>query len=177
MPIGFKNGTTGDIQIAIDAIGAAKNPHHFLGVTKQGLSAIVSTEGNVNCHIILRGSKTGPNYSTQDLSEVSHDLNAAKLTTGIMIDCSHGNSQKDHTRQPKVAKEVAEQIAHGNHDIIGVMLESHLMAGNQSLSNKPLNYGQSVTDACLSWDETLPVLETLANAVIKRRKSSAIPGG
>lgn len=169
MPIGFKNGTSGDIQIAIDAIGAAQHPHHFLGVTEQGLSAIVTTEGNQNCHIILRGAKNGPNYSAQDVQTVTEALNQAGLNTGIMIDCSHGNSRKDHNKQPQVANDIAKQIAAGNHDIIGVMLESHLVAGNQSLSQQPLTYGQSVTDACISWEQTLPVLEELAQAVQQRR--------
>ena len=170
MPVGFKNGTDGSIQIAVDAIGAARHPHHFLAVAKQGIAAIVTTKGNENCHVILRGSNTGPNHHAAALAECQQTLDRAKLTTGILIDCSHGNSRKDHRNQPQVAAEVAVQIAGGARNICGVMIESHLREGKQNHSaGALLVYGQSITDACLSWDMTVPVLDQLAEAVQARR--------
>lgn len=170
MPIGFKNGTTGDIQIAIDAIRAARHPHHFLSVTKQGIAAVVSTAGNDACHIILRGSNTGPNYDATNIAHCSQLLHEANLPDRIMVDCSHGNSNKDHTRQKLVIENVCEQISHGTKAICGVMLESNLVAGKQPLHHgKDLVYGQSVTDACIDWEETQPLLKILANAVKARR--------
>jgi len=170
MPVGFKNGTDGNVQIAIDAIGAARNPHHFLSVTKQGISAIVNTTGNDTCHLILRGSNAGPNFDAASVNDASERLTLAKVNHHIMIDCSHGNSRKDHTRQPAVAAEVAAQVAAGSRSIMGVMIESHLKAGKQNhQSNTPLVYGQSITDACLAWEDTVPVLDVLAEAVRKRR--------
>jgi 3-deoxy-7-phosphoheptulonate synthase len=170
VPLGFKNGTDGNLQIGIDAIHAAANPHHFLSVTKEGLAAIVATKGNPDCHVILRGSNSGPNYSAMDVSAASEKLIFSGLPARIMIDCSHGNSSKDYRKQPQVAADIASQIENGNATIFGIMMESHLVAGRQDL--KPgciLNYGQSITDGCLSWDETVPVLHRLAEAVRKRR--------
>ena len=172
MPVGFKNGTDGNVQIAIDAVSASRQPHHFLSVTKQGIAAIVQTKGNDSCHLILRGSKAGPNYDAQSIQTVCQALKKSQLHQAVMIDCSHGNSAKDHLKQPKVADSVADQIAAGSTSISGVMLESHLVEGNQSYKpDGSAIYGKSITDACMSWDQTLPVLETLATAVSKRRKS------
>jgi 3-deoxy-7-phosphoheptulonate synthase len=171
MPIGFKNGTDGTIKIAVDAVMSSARPHHFLGVTEQGLAGIVSTKGNPECHIILRGGASGPNYDADTIQSTAAALTKAGLRRGLMVDCSHGNSRKDYRRQPEVAKALADQIAAGERAIMGVMLESNLVEGNQELSpGKPLTYGQSVTDACISWDSTVPVLETLAGAVRARRK-------
>ncbi len=170
MPVGFKNGTDGSIQIAVDAIGAVRHPHHFLSVTKQGISAIVTTKGNDNCHVILRGSNTGPNHDAASIEKCADTLLKAGLPTRLMIDCSHGNSRKDHARQPQVAAEIADQIAGGSDYVCGVMLESHLKEGKQNhVAETPLVYGQSITDACIAWDTTVPVLERLAEAVRARR--------
>tara|TARA_B100000945_G_C20320390_1_gene567372 strand:- start:582 stop:1103 length:522 start_codon:yes stop_codon:yes gene_type:complete len=172
MPVGFKNGTDGAIQIAIDAIGAACHPHHFLSVTKQGISAIVTTKGNSSCHLILRGGNNGPNYAAEDISSSAESLRSSDLPHRVMIDCSHGNSNKDHAQQPVVASNIAEQLASGSREIFGVMIESHLEEGKQSYSpDNTLTYGQSITDACISWPTTEEVLETLANSVKLRRKS------
>jgi 3-deoxy-7-phosphoheptulonate synthase len=173
MPVGFKNGTDGNIQIAIDAIGSSRHPHHFLSVTKHGIPAIVNTTGNQDCHVILRGAKQNTNYQAPCIEQVSEQLRQAQLNSGIMIDCSHGNSQKDHTRQAIVAQEVGQQVAQGNDALCGVMLESNLVAGKQELTpGQPLTYGKSITDACICWDETLTVLQQLADAVRQRRQSS-----
>ena len=170
MPVGFKNGTDGNTQIAIDAIGAAHNAHHFLSVTKQGISAIVETTGNKACHLILRGSNNGPNYKADSVAGHVEQLRSAKLNTRLMIDCSHGNSAKDFRQQPKVAEEVAEQIASGDDNIAGVMLESHLNEGNQKqVHGQQLAYGTSITDGCINWDSTVPILESLAESVRARR--------
>ena len=170
MPVGFKNGTDGNVQIAIDAIGASRHPHHFLSVTKQGISAIVNTTGNDTCHLILRGSNVGPNSDATSVSQAQATLSAAAVNDLIMIDCSHGNSRKDHTKQPIVAQDVANQIANGSRAVMGVMIESHLKAGTQNhQAGTPLVYGQSITDACLDWESTVPVLEQLAAAVRERR--------
>jgi 3-deoxy-7-phosphoheptulonate synthase len=170
VPVGFKNGTDGNIQIALDAIRAARGQHHFLSVTKQGLSAIVTTTGNDACHVILRGSNRGPNHDAESVEQVAQLLREHGLRDRLMIDCSHGNSQKDYRVQPQVAAEVAAQIAGGCETICGVMIESHLVEGRQDLlPGKPLVYGQSITDACISWEDTVPVLERLADAVSKRR--------
>jgi 3-deoxy-7-phosphoheptulonate synthase len=166
MPVGFKNGTDGSIQIAIDAIGAASHPHHFLSVTKQGTSAIVTTRGNKDCHIILRGSNKGPNYEGEAVDEAIALLEKNNFPTQLMVDCSHGNSNKDYSRQPLVAANIGEQIAAGSRALAGVMIESNLEEGNQK---KPEKYGVSITDACISWETTLPVLEGLAQAVKARR--------
>lgn len=171
MPVGFKNGTGGSIQLALDAIQSASRPHHFLSVTKQGVSAIVSTSGNESCHLILRGGKSGPNYSAEDVAEVEKMLSEQGLPHSLMIDCSHGNSNKDFRNQPLVAKNVAHQIAGGSKSITSVMIESNLVEGNQKLNPdlSKLTRGQSVTDACINWDNTVETLNTLAEAVQKRR--------
>ena len=170
MPVGFNNGTDGSVQIAVDAIGAARHAHHFLSVTKQGISAIVTTKGNAHCHVILRGSNTGPNYAADAVTDCAKTLDKAGLSSRVMIDCSHGNSRKDHARQPGVAGEVAAQVAAGSRLIGGLMLESHLREGQQNhTTHAPLVYGQSITDACMSWETTEPVLEILAEAVQARR--------
>lgn len=167
-PVGFKNGTDGRCQIAIDAIRAAQQPHHFLSLTKAGHSAIFSTTGNPDSHIILRGGKT-PNYDRDSVKQASQSLDAAGLAPHLMIDFSHANSDKQYLKQQEVSADVAEQIKNGNRNIIGVMIESHLRGGRQDLIPKqPLVYGQSVTDACLSWEQTTPLLEQLAEAVAQR---------
>ncbi len=170
-PIGFKNSTDGTIKIAIDAIGAAMSPHHFLSLTKAGHSAIFSTTGNEDVHIILRGG-IQPNYDAVNVQQVADGLIKADLKPNIMIDFSHANSLKQCHRQLIVGEDVAGQIAAGDHRIMGAMIESHLHAGRQDvIDGQPLNYGQSITDACLSWEDTLPLLNDLANAVQKRRES------
>ena len=170
MPVGFKNGTDGNTQIAIAAIKAARHPHHFLSVTKQGISAIVATAGNDCCHVILRGSTVGRNYDKQSVDTLADSLRAAELPFRLMMDCSHGNSEKDAKRQPVVATELASQISAGSDNIFGVMLESHLVEGRQDLvDGKALVYGQSITDACISWETTEQVLAELAEAVEQRR--------
>ena len=170
MPVGFKNGTDGSVQIAIDAVCSAAHPHQFLSVTKQGVAAIVATNGNPDCHVILRGGKSGPNFSQRDVHRAAGELAAAGLDTRVMVDCSHANSGKDPMRQPAVLADVATQIAAGSAEIFGVMFESFLVAGRQNVSgNGPLVYGQSITDACLDWDSTAPLLRELAAAVRERR--------
>ena len=170
MPVGFKNGTAGSVQIALDAIGAARHPHHFLSVTKQGIAAIVGTAGNASCHLILRGGRDGPNYDPASVGAAAAQLKEAVLPHRVMIDCSHGNSAKDHERQPAVVRAVAAQVAGGTRDIFGVMLESHLIEGSQKQqAGKALVYGQSITDACIGWETTVAVLEELAEAVATRR--------
>src|SRR4029079_2488697 len=173
MPVGFKNGTSGAVQIAVDAVRSAVSPHHFLSVTKQGLAAIVSTRGNPHCHVILRGGSDGPNYSETHVGEVTRALDKAGLRRPVMIDCSHANSGKDPLRQPTVLAEVAERIANGDRDVFGLMLESFLVQGRQDITpGKPLTYGQSITDGCLGWDATEPLLAKLADAVRTRRGRS-----
>jgi 3-deoxy-7-phosphoheptulonate synthase len=171
MPVGFKNGTGGSIQIALDAIQSASHPHHFLSVTKQGVSAIVSTSGNESCHLILRGGKTGPNYEKESIDEAAAMLREQNLTESVMVDCSHGNSLKDFRNQPLVAKNLARQIAAGCKVITSVMIESNLVEGNQKLTKDvaALKRGQSITDACLGWDDTVSTLDVLAEAVRTRR--------
>ena len=169
-PVGFKNGTDGTIKVAIDAINAASAGHCFLSVTKYGHSAIVETQGNKDCHIILRGGKV-PNYSAGDVESVRQGLVKAGLKPQIMIDFSHANSLKQFQKQLDVADDVAAQIAGGDRDIMGAMIESHLVEGNQNPdSGKPLVYGQSVTDACIGWEATEKVLKQLASAVRERRQ-------
>ncbi|WP_437299531.1 3-deoxy-7-phosphoheptulonate synthase [Sorangium sp. So ce426] len=173
-PVGFKNSTEGDVQIAVDAVRAAREAHHFLSVTKQGISAIVATRGNASCHVILRGSQRGPNYAAEHVREAADRLTKAGLPRRLMVDCSHGNSQKDPARQRIVAESLADQLRSGSRDILGVMIESHLVGGRQDLApGKPPTYGQSITDACLGWSDTVPVLELLAQAVRDRRASKA----
>lgn len=159
-PVGFKNGTDGNLKIAIDAIGAASHPHHFLSVTKTGHSAIVHTAGNPDCHVILRGGKE-PNYSNEHVKAAAEQLTQAGQTPKVMIDFSHANSRKDYKRQMEVAQDVAQQLRDGENNIMGVMVESHLMEGRQ---DKPENYGQSITDACIGWDSTEELLALLAEA-------------
>ncbi len=169
--MGFKNGTYGNLNIAIDAIGAASRPHNFLSVTKEGRTAIFSTKGNEDCHIILRGGRS-PNYDAESVASAVDALLKAKLPPYLMIDCSHANSHKDYRRQPEVAANVAQQIAAGNRSICGVMLESHLVAGRQNVDGKQLKdlvYGQSITDGCIDFETTRQVLSELAEAVDKRR--------
>jgi len=172
MPVGFKNGTYGTVQMAIDAIAAAAHPHHFPSVTKQGIAGIVATDGNPFCHVILRGGTSGPNYDEASISRTEELLGAAGLPRRIMVDCSHANSGKDHERQPAVAAALAEQIAAGRESIMGLMMESFLLGGNQkhsqSQGSKGLTYGLSITDACMSWEQTVPVLEQLAAASRER---------
>jgi 3-deoxy-7-phosphoheptulonate synthase len=176
MPVGFKNGTDGNIQIAVDAIRAASHPHHFLSVTKQGVAAIVATRGNDACHVILRGGTRKHNYEAEDVRATARALERAGVPTRIMVDCSHGNSGKDHTRQPAVARDVATQIAGGSPHIFGVMIESHLVGGRQDARpGRLLTYGQSITDGCLAWDDTVPVLDELAKAVRERRGRAPRP--
>lgn len=174
VPVGFKNGTDGNIKIAIDAIYAAQAPHHFLSITKHGVAAIVHTRGNPLGHLILRGSSQGPNYDSTHVEKTAAALKEAGLTPRLIVDCSHGNSNKDHNRQPAVAHDVAEQVANGSTAIMGLMLESHLKPGNQKEAPlDKLEYGKSITDACISFDETAPVLRELAGAVKKRREKFA----
>ncbi|GIU33238.1 MULTISPECIES: 3-deoxy-7-phosphoheptulonate synthase AroG [Shewanella] len=169
-PVGFKNGTDGTIKVAIDAIGAANAPHHFLSVTKLGHSAIVSTKGNPDCHIILRGGRE-PNYSAPHVAEISQQLLKAQLADNIMIDFSHANSSKEYQRQLVVAEDVAGQVATGNTAIFGVMVESHLVEGRQDLiEGQELCYGQSITDACIGWDDTERLLAILNQSIIERRQ-------
>jgi 3-deoxy-7-phosphoheptulonate synthase len=173
MPVGFKNGTSGSVQIAVDAVRSAASPHHFLSVTKQGLAAIVSTHGNPLCHVILRGGTSGPNYSEAHVTEVTQGLDKAGLKRPVMIDCSHANSGKDPMRQPAVFNEVTERIARGDRGVFGLMVESFLVGGRQDITpGKPLTYGQSITDACLGWDATEPLLVKLSEAVRSRRGRS-----
>src|SRR5213594_1900915 len=174
MPVGFKNSTGGGVQVAIDAVRSAAHPHSFLGVTEQGLCAIVETMGNSDCHVILRGGHTGPNYDAPHVQKVVESLRGAELPARIMIDTSHGNSSKDYRRQPLVARTVAEQVAAGEAAVLGVMMESFLVEGRQELRpGVSPRYGQSITDACLSWEMTVPVLHELAQAVRARRARRA----
>jgi 3-deoxy-7-phosphoheptulonate synthase len=171
MPVGFKNGTDGGVQVAIDAVRAAAHPHTFLGVTDQGLSAIVGTRGNQDCHVILRGGQTGPNYGAASVQKVAQGLRDAGLPPRIMIDTSHGNSEKDWRRQPRVAEVIGEQVAQGDLTIFGVMMESFLVEGRQDVARADtLTYGQSITDGCLGWEATRPALQALAEAVRARRR-------
>ncbi|MCK6401943.1 MAG: 3-deoxy-7-phosphoheptulonate synthase [Sphaerotilus natans subsp. sulfidivorans] len=172
-PIGFKNGTDGNIRIATDAIQAAARPHHFLSVHKNGQVAIVETRGNTDCHVILRGGKA-PNYDAASVAAACKDLEAAKLPATLMVDCSHANSSKQHERQIDVARDIADQIAAGGRSVFGVMVESHLKAGAQKFSPgkddaSKLEYGRSITDACIGWDDSEQVLEILHRSILARR--------
>ena len=168
-PVGFKNGTDGNIKIAVDAVGAAAHPHHFLAVTKQGSSAIAATAGNPDCHVILRGGKT-PNFDAANVESASRVLASAGLEPRLMIDASHANSGKDPDNQPAVINDIAAQLEAGETRIIGVMVESNLVAGQQTLRpGQPLVYGQSVTDGCIGWEASVAVLQRLARAVQARR--------
>jgi 3-deoxy-7-phosphoheptulonate synthase len=174
MPVGFKNGTAGSVQIAIDAIRSAAHPHHFLSVTKQGVAAIVSTRGNEDCHLIVRGGSDGPNYDAAAIGAIAKQLEKAGLPDRVVVDCSHANSGKDPARQPDVARAIAAQVAGGAHGIVGVMLESFLEHGRQDVRpGEPLVFGKSITDACIGWDATVPVLRELAASVRERRKNAA----
>ena len=172
MPVGFKNGTSGNVQIAIDAVRSAAQPHWFPSVTKQGVTAIFQTTGNPSAHVILRGgNRTGPNYEAKDVEPILERLAAVNLPQKLIVDCSHGNSNKDYTRQTVVAQDLAQQIAAGQQGIAGVMLESNLVAGRQNYDPNGNNvYGQSITDECIEMPTTVDILETLAQAVQARRK-------
>jgi 3-deoxy-7-phosphoheptulonate synthase len=172
-PIGFKNGTDGNIRIATDAIQAAARAHHFLSVHKNGQVAIVQTAGNQDCHVILRGGKA-PNYDAASVAAACKELEAAKLPATLMVDCSHANSAKQHEKQLEVARDIAAQLAAGSRQVFGVMVESHLKAGAQKFTAgkdnaKALTYGKSITDACLGWDDSLALLDSLSAAVLARR--------
>jgi 3-deoxy-7-phosphoheptulonate synthase len=189
-PVGFKNGTDGSLTVAVDAIGAVRHPHHFLSVTKPGVVAIVGTVGNEDCFVILRGGTRGTNYDAQSITEAKAALQKAGVRQRLMVDCSHGNSLKNHKNQPKVAATLAEQLEKGEDAIMGVMIESHInegesfptppskycpnaRAGNQKVpkeGKEGLKYGVSITDACIGWEDTVQVLDLLANAVKKRRE-------
>ena len=171
-PVGFKNGTDGGLKVAVDAIQAASRPHVFMSLTKQGHSAIFSTTGNDDCHIILRGGKQ-PNYDAASVKQATDQLSQNGQNTRLMIDCSHANSQKDHNRQIDVCHDVADQLKAGNNNIMGVMIESHLLPGRQDVLDKDsLEYGKSITDACIAWEETETLLRDLAAAVRARRDAS-----
>jgi 3-deoxy-7-phosphoheptulonate synthase len=173
MPVGFKNGTAGSVKLAVDAVRAAAGPHAFAGIEVSGKPAIFYTEGNEDCHVILRGGRGAPNYDATSVGEALDELRAADLAERIVIDASHDNSGKDHERQPGVVSEIADQIAGGNGAVVGVMMESFLVGGRQNLeSDEPLVYGQSITDACMDWDHTVLTLDRLASAVRKRREAT-----
>jgi len=179
MPVGFKNGTDGRVGIAIDAIRAAAHPHHFMGVTKQGLSAIIATRGNAHSHVVLRGANTGPNYEEKYVTEAAEALKKAGLPPVVMVDCSHGNSSKVAKNQLVVARDLANQLAKGSKAIMGVMVESNIIEGRQDIPKEgpaALKYGQSITDACINIDDTATVLATLAEGVRARRKHVANNG-
>ncbi|KAK2769200.1 phospho-2-dehydro-3-deoxyheptonate aldolase [Colletotrichum kahawae] len=172
-PVGFKNGTDGSLGVAIDAIGAVRHPHHFLSVTKPGVVAIVGTVGNEDCFVILRGGTKGTNYDAKSIAEAKAALEKAGLPQRLMVDCSHGNSLKNHKNQPKVASELAAQISKGETAVMGVMIESNINEGNQKVPKEgpsALKYGVSITDACIHWDDTVSVLDELASAVKQRRE-------
>ena len=173
-PVGFKNGTDGTIRIAVDAMRAAERPHVFLSLTKAGRSAIFNTTGNADTHVILRGGRR-PNYDAESVAEATEEMVKAGLTPNLMIDFSHANSRKQHDKQVEVGEDVARQIRRGNDDIVGVMIESHLVGGRQDLGqdSNGLIYGQSITDACLAWPESEPLLDKLAAAVRRRRETPA----
>lgn len=170
MPVGIKNGTDGDVQVAVDAVGAAGAGHVFMGINPDGLAALISTSGNPDGHVVLRGSATGPNYGAGEVAEALRLLAKAGLPQRVIIDASHGNSGKDHVRQAEVAAEIATQVAEGERGIAGVMLESFLVAGRQEMRQE-MTYGQSVTDACMDWATTTALLDELADAVAARRST------
>jgi len=169
-PVGFKNGTSGDAQVAIEAVLSAAQPHTFLGHTKEGRTAIFVTKGNADCHVILRGGRKTVNYTADAIAQVCRHLNDASLAPRVMVDCSHANSNKDYRQQGAVCRDIARQIADGSLDVFGVMLESNLVAGAQKfVEGRPLVHGQSITDGCIGWDETLVLLRELAAAVRARK--------
>ncbi|HEY7624483.1 MAG TPA: 3-deoxy-7-phosphoheptulonate synthase [Candidatus Limnocylindria bacterium] len=172
MPVGFKNGTDGSVQVAIDAVRAAREPHSFMGVTEQGLAAIVETGGNPSAHVVLRGGTPGPNHDAASVGRALESLAKAALPAHVVIDLSHGNSGRDHRQQPLVAREVASQIAAGEAGIVGVMAESFIVEGRQDADGEPLVYGQSITDACMGWETTEGVLREIASAVRARRDAT-----
>ncbi len=172
MPVGFKNRTDGDLQVAIDGLRAARIPHAYASVTRDGAPAMLTTTGNDSGHLVLRGGSRGPNYSADQVAAAIDLLEAAGVPPRLMVDCSHGNSRRNPARQPAVAAAVAAQVAAGQRAICGVMLESHVQGGAQDPRNRPLVYGRSVTDPCLAWEETVPVLAHLAAAVRERRASA-----
>ena len=172
-PVGFKNGTSGDLQIAIDAIGSSSMPHNFLSVTKEGNSAIFTTIGNEYCHVILRGGKSKTNFDKESINLVSAKLDQANLPVRIMVDCSHANSRKDHKKQIEVANDIATQISTGEDRIIGIMIESNLVEGNQKVDDiDKIQYGKSITDACIGWEDTENVIDLFSKAIKKRRKNA-----
>ncbi|MFZ5720454.1 MAG: 3-deoxy-7-phosphoheptulonate synthase [Pseudomonadota bacterium] len=172
-PVGFKNGTNGDVKIAVDAVLAASSPHHFLAVTQDGRAAIAATTGNPDGHVVLRGGKT-PNYDAAGIEAACAELRKAGLAERVMVDASHANSAKDHRNQPKVVRDLCAQISGGERRILGVMIESHLVEGRQDLmTGRPLTYGQSITDACVDWATSVAMLEDLAAAVRARREAKA----
>ncbi len=173
MPVGFKNGTRGTIQIALDAIQSSERPHHFLSVTKEGVSAIVTTTGNPACHVILRGSSEGPNYEESHVKNLEKQLNDKGLKPHFMVDCSHGNSKKDYRNQPLVIENLCEQISAGTRSVSAVMIESNLIEGAQKLGADPsdLVHGQSITDQCIGWQSTEEVLSELSKAIVTRRNN------
>ncbi len=171
MPVGFKNRTDGDLQVAVDAIVSARHPHCFPSLTREGAPAVLATTGNPDCHIVLRGGAAGPNFDALHVARAVALLSKASARPVVLVDCSHGNSGKRHDQQPAVAADLAAQVAGGQRAIIGLMLESNLVAGAQKYeAGKPPVYGQSITDACMSFDETVPVLEQLARAAATRRE-------
>ena len=173
-PVGIKNGTGGSLQPAVDAIRSAAHPHHFMSLTKDGHSAIFTTTGNPDGHLILRGGSRGPNFDADSVNAAAELLEKAGLAARIMVDCSHANSGKDPERQAAVCRDLTERIGHGDHRLIGVMMESHLVAGRQDLTpGSELTYGQSITDACMGWDTTTGLLDELAESVRSRRQHSA----
>ncbi len=176
MPIGFKNSTDGTLQAATNAMLAASQPHHFLGVNHHGLGSIVATTGNPDCHLVLRGGKNGANYDTTHVAQAAAALSKQQLNPRLMVDCSHANANKDHTRQVSVLQDLASQITTGSRHLMGVMIESHLVAGNQPISSdrSQLVYGQSITDACINFDTTADLLHTLAEAVDPCLEASAL---
>ncbi|KAI9782185.1 MAG: Phospho-2-dehydro-3-deoxyheptonate aldolase amt16 [Candelina submexicana] len=178
-PVGFKNGTDGTLDVAIDAIGAVRHPHHFLSVTKPGVVAIVGTVGNEDCFVILRGGKKGTNFDAESIKEAREKLRKVGVGERLMVDCSHGNSEKQHKNQPKVARVLAEQIAKGEEAVMGVMIESNINEGSQKVPKEGkagLKYGVSITDACIGWEDTEKVLEDLASAVKQRRELLGVNG-
>jgi 3-deoxy-7-phosphoheptulonate synthase len=173
MPVGFKNRTDGNVQVAVDAIRSARHPHWFPSLTREGAPAVLGTGGNDQAHLILRGGTGGTNYDSRSVAEAVALLRKAELPPYLMVDCSHGNSGKDAERQPDVAGLIADQIADGDHAMRGVMIESNLVGGSQDVHVRPLVYGRSITDGCLAWEKTLPMLSRLAEAVRRKRKRFA----
>lgn len=173
-PVGFKNSTDGSFQIAVDAIRAANNPHIFMSLTKAGHSAIFETSGNPDCHVILRGGNRGPNYDEEHVKEAVTLLQGAGVQDKLMVDCSHANSQKQHERQLVVAESIAEQLSKGSYHLMGAMIESHILGGRQDVKpGQSLTYGQSITDACIGWEDSEKILDILAQGVQNRRQATS----